>query len=254
MNYPIAETFVSFQGEGVFAGTPMFFIRLAGCTVGKPYPKEMYEKGRIAKEVLPIYIEKCTLYDGREFPCDTDYRKSETCDELELVSCIPEDIRHVCITGGEPLMHNLEALIKELIKSRIDVVHIETSGTVKTAKYFEDLYERYSSDELWISVSPKKGVTGDMLYKASEIKFLVDKDFDPLKEFEVDMDGEPPISATPLSIAGNKPTFLQPVNYEDYVNADNLARCVELQSQYRVFRLSPQTHKMVSYFIKEKIR
>lgn len=84
--YPISEIFVSPQGEGVYQGTMMTFIRLAGCTVGKPFPKEMYvpsQKIRPDKSIqnkpaeFPIYTEKCTLYDGREFACDTDYRVKE---------------------------------------------------------------------------------------------------------------------------------------------------------------------------------
>ena len=35
MSYPVMETFYSLQGEGIFAGVPAFFIRLAGCDVGR---------------------------------------------------------------------------------------------------------------------------------------------------------------------------------------------------------------------------
>src|SRR4051812_2738266 len=96
MTYPISEIFTSPQGEGLYTGMMMTFIRLAGCSVGRPYPKEKYvvlphcefkciggdpDMGHgpncaYAKSthVLPIYTEQCTLYDGRTFACDTDYR------------------------------------------------------------------------------------------------------------------------------------------------------------------------------------
>ena len=57
-NYPIAETFHSLQGEGAWAGTNAFFIRLAGCDVTfspKTYklPKlSIYEKVNELKVVI----------------------------------------------------------------------------------------------------------------------------------------------------------------------------------------------------------
>src|SRR6266404_9631270 len=94
IKYPFAEFFCSPQGEGLHCGQLMNFIRTGGCTVGKPYPKEKYIHGtpgenrtlesewaKIAQlslqggpQLLPIYTEMCTTYDGRTFPCDTDYR------------------------------------------------------------------------------------------------------------------------------------------------------------------------------------
>ncbi len=35
MKYPLAERFKAPQGEGLFTGTPMAFVRLVGCSVGK---------------------------------------------------------------------------------------------------------------------------------------------------------------------------------------------------------------------------
>jgi len=34
-SYIVAERFKSIQGEGLYAGTPMAFIRFVGCSVGK---------------------------------------------------------------------------------------------------------------------------------------------------------------------------------------------------------------------------
>ena len=83
--YPISEIFTSPQGEGVYAGAMMTFIRLAGCTVGKPFPKEKYQSRKDPIEGahnipgLAVYTEKCTLYDGREFACDTTPNTGDHC-------------------------------------------------------------------------------------------------------------------------------------------------------------------------------
>src|SRR5579864_2811065 len=80
MIYPVAEIFQSIQGEGRWQGTPMTFIRLAGCTVGKPYSAE-------ARKTLglPIYVEKCCDVFGTGFPCDTDYRVKQRLTEGDIV-------------------------------------------------------------------------------------------------------------------------------------------------------------------------
>src|SRR5579862_4361199 len=94
--YPIAELFVSPQGEGRYTGTLMQFIRFGGCTVGKPFT----ETERTAQQ-LPIYQEKCTIWDGRTFTCDTDYRVKEKKTVRELVMWADShDVGYVLLTGG----------------------------------------------------------------------------------------------------------------------------------------------------------
>ncbi len=111
---PIAEKFISIQGEGQYAGTRMFFIRLAGCSVGRG-----------------TWPFTCTAWNGREFRCDTDYRKHGSSTVSELVSEVKESgLRHVCITGGEPLMHkDIDGLVERLRMYHI-MPHIETSVTI----------------------------------------------------------------------------------------------------------------------------
>src|SRR5271170_6427812 len=88
--YPVSEIFTSIQGEGVYTGTVMTFIRLAGCSVGKKIAEKdraiVNQKAEHFSQppgvelkpnhlsVLKPYTEICTLYDGREFLCDTDFR------------------------------------------------------------------------------------------------------------------------------------------------------------------------------------
>lgn len=233
MKYPVSEMFVEVQGEGVWTGVPMQFIRLAGCTVGKPYSQEA--RAAIAKNMpyfsLPIYTEKCTLYDGREFPCDTDYRVKDRLTAEEIVNRIPKEIKRVCITGGEPLMHDLSTLISYLW-SAFKHIHIETSGTIVPEYAFKQ--------DVWITVSPKKGCKEEMMFRANEIKLLVDEKFQ--------------IEDWMKNLAQRKPVYLHPVNGEHTVNAENLKLCRKWQKQYPDFRLGLQLHKAMSTIIHEEVR
>jgi 7-carboxy-7-deazaguanine synthase len=95
--YPIAETFYSVQGEGYWTGTPAFFIRLAGCSVG------------------------CSW-------CDTAYGKKHEEYARELIATAKrEAARHVVITGGEPTDHDLTDLVDGL-RAAGKFVQLETSG------------------------------------------------------------------------------------------------------------------------------
>lgn len=102
----IAEAFVSLQGEGGLVGVPSFFIRTTGCNL------------------------RC------EF-CDSPYTSWEPEGDwrtiAELVAAVPEAIRHVVITGGEPMLwSNLPALVLALRAGGRHLT-IETAGTVFVA-------------------------------------------------------------------------------------------------------------------------
>lgn len=96
--YPIAETFYSLKGEGKWTGTPMFFIRFAGCNLS------------------------CTF-------CDTNFTKTREVSLSKLVEQAREsEARHVVLTGGEPFLYpitNLAVALTEINKR----VHVETNGT-----------------------------------------------------------------------------------------------------------------------------
>jgi 7-carboxy-7-deazaguanine synthase len=233
ITYPIAEVFTSPQGEGCYAGQMQTFIRLAGCTVGKPYPKQVRDR-----KGLPIYTEKCTLYDGREFACDTDYRRHEKLTSSAILERIPSGVDHVCITGGEPLMHDLSLLITHL-HGIGRTVHIETSGTIAIAL----------DPDVWVTVSPKMGVLWNMIERANELKILVNKDFNLRVPLSHDIG-----SFDLTTLALRKPVFLQPVNEEHTVNTDNLKRCMEWQKKYPQFRVCVQMHKVLSTILHEEVR
>jgi len=225
--YPVAETFSSVQGEGSHAGRLMLFVRLAGCSVGKPFTSQEISQ----LHVIPTSgHEKCTAWDGQSFVCDTVYKMVDKLTPQQILERRGKETT-VCITGGEPLMHDLEPLFDALIRKDI-AIHIETSGTVEIAKVRRHMENR-SYRRFWITVSPKYHYLPSCLTQADEIKVLVDKDTfnsaDFVRRFEPHF-GK---------------TFLQPINGETEINFDNLNYCLKLIQTYPRVRLSVQLHKFL---------
>jgi 7-carboxy-7-deazaguanine synthase len=101
----ITETFVSIQGEADAVGWPTLFVRLTGCPL------------------------RCVY-------CDTQYSfyggEWRTLDEL-LDIARASGVRHVCVTGGEPLA---QKSCLELLAALCDAgfsVSLETSGALDIA-------------------------------------------------------------------------------------------------------------------------
>jgi 7-carboxy-7-deazaguanine synthase len=221
--YPIAEKFVSPQGEGRFTGTLMQFIRFAGCTVGKPFTNQ-----ERAEQQLPIYQERCTTYDGRSFACDTDYRVTERLTVAEIVKwTVSHNVKFVLFTGGEPLMRDVSPLVRAL-KHEAFEIHVETSGTIRP-----DLNQSFWRNLDWVCCSPKKGFLDAYADNgiANEFKLLVDEDFDWDK--------------VPRSIQ-RKPSKIcfSPINDEKTINQANVQRCLQLQREHPASRVTMQMHKL----------
>lgn len=94
--------FATIQGEGIFAGQPATFIRLAGCNLRCP-------------------------------SCDTEYtnRSDLTSPKwiLDYVNAVTAPNRLVVITGGEPFRQDLNQLLTTLVNGGFRV-QIETNGTM----------------------------------------------------------------------------------------------------------------------------
>lgn len=216
MNYPVAEIFTAPQGEGAHVGRAMTFVRLAGCTVGKPYtPEERLQQS------LHVYQERCTDWQGNHFACDTNYKKAASLSAQDIIEeTIKSGTSRLLLTGGEPLMHNIEPLLM-MAKDSMVSVHVETSGTIEKA-----LVGAY------VAVSPKFGCLDSMLHRADEIKVLVGDNFDEQK-FVQKYEGR------------FHKTFIQPVNFEHLLHDEHVRKCIELQSRYPRLRLSIQLHKVI---------
>ena len=229
---PIAEHFHSIQGEGFYTGTPMHFIRLAGCPVGKKATDKFIaiREENDAPYSIPPGQSCCETYDNRLFTCDTDFRVKEWMSAEELIDNTYE--KHICLTGGEPLVHQgmleVTGLIKLSRQKKIDI-HIETSGTILVD------WAIFSSMHTWLTVSPKAGWLPHMIYSASEIKLLVDKQFK--------MSAVEPI----LREAGSDPIiYLSPINDGNTINQENLQACLALLAVNPTWKLSCQWHKFLN--------
>lgn len=240
---PIAETFHSLQGEGFWVGTPMHFIRLAGCPVGKKATHTWLEQGQPgAYETaiqhdgvhLPILqtgvmASKCQTWDGRFFDCDTDFSTHTYKTVDELIGETTE--HHICLTGGEPLVHQERLISLGFFQQAFDrriMIHIETSGTIELNQHY------VNRPYIWITVAPKWNCSPSMIrYVANEVKLLVDEQFDVAKIPEL------------WNLNDNSNIFLSPINGEKEVNQDNVKRCLEILKTHPDWRLSAQWHKFL---------
>lgn len=141
---PIHETFQStIQGEGYWAGTPVDFIRLAGCPVQCHYCDTGYANG------------------GMGLP-----RQVRSFDELMAELCSPR----VVISGGEPFIYPQLPNLVQLIEATNRTVSIETSGS-----FWQEV-----SSTAWVTLSPKEHISPKypvfpkMWQRANEIKLVIE--------------------------------------------------------------------------------
>lgn len=134
---PVMEHFYTLQGEGFHQGKAAYFIRLGGCDVGC------------------VWCDVKDSWDAEKHP------KLEIRSLKSEVKKTPAEI--VVITGGEPLMHHLDDLTKELKEAGLKT-HIETSGAYPLSGSWD-----------WICLSPKKFKTPlpGILPLTNELKIVV---------------------------------------------------------------------------------
>jgi len=125
---PVMESFYTLQGEGFHQGRAAYFIRLGGCDVGCVWcdVKESWDGS-----VHPMYSVLQIVQEAR-YQVEKQIRDHN------------HDPHIVVITGGEPLMHQLDELTDELHRAGFHT-HIETSGSHPLSGHWD-----------WICLSPKK--------------------------------------------------------------------------------------------------
>lgn len=134
---PVMEHFYTIQGEGYYSGQAAYFIRLAGCDVG------------------------CVWCDVKE-SWDASIHPKYSVDEI--VKWVTDSkARIAVITGGEPLLHQLDELTTALQAKGIRT-HIETSASSPLSGTWD-----------WICVSPKKfkHPLNEVTFTAHELKVVV---------------------------------------------------------------------------------
>jgi 7-carboxy-7-deazaguanine synthase len=135
--YPVMEHFYTLQGEGFYTGQAAYFIRLGGCDVG------------------------CVWCDVKE-SWDADAHPKMSTEEIVNIAR-QHPGRIAVITGGEPCMHDLNALCDALHAAGFRT-HIETSGSAPLSGELD-----------WITLSPKKfkAPLDECLSQADELKIIV---------------------------------------------------------------------------------
>ena len=193
---PLMEAFHSIQGEGFFSGKSSYFLRIGGCDVGCHW-------------------------------CDVKESWDPNLHPLTEVDKIVEDIKKysvkiVVITGGEPLMWNLEYLCKKLRNLNLKI-HLETSGAYNLSGEFD-----------WICLSPKKNLKplNEVQVIADELKVIVSNKNDI--KWAIDQSNK---------VNSDCKLYLQPEwSKKELV----LPKIIDFVSKNQNWRISLQTHKYMN--------
>jgi 7-carboxy-7-deazaguanine synthase len=193
---PVMEHFYTIQGEGYYQGSAAYFIRLGGCDVG------------------------CVWCDVKEsWDMDAHPRLSIE----EIVKFVTDaGAKLVVITGGEPLLHNLEELTAAL-KAKGIQTNIETSASSPLSGQWD-----------WICVSPKKfkAPLPEVVAKAHELKVVVfnKSDYDWAEKYAA-------------MVAPGCKLYLQP---EWDKSAEMLPLIIDYVKKHPQWEISLQVHKYMN--------
>ncbi|MDX2431929.1 MAG: 7-carboxy-7-deazaguanine synthase QueE [Bacteroides sp.] len=134
---PLVEEFYTIQGEGYHTGKAAYFIRIGGCDVG------------------------CSWCDTK-FSWNPDLHPVVPAEEI-VSHVLSHPAAAVVVTGGEPLMVNMDYLTGLLKEQGIETF-LETSGAYPLSGVWD-----------WICFSPKKTfpAKGQIFKEAHELKMIV---------------------------------------------------------------------------------
>jgi 7-carboxy-7-deazaguanine synthase len=152
----ISEIFYSIQGEGLLAGRPSVFVRLAGCPLRCKY-------------------------------CDTEYAlDSSAGTKMSIDQAIEKTMKYspayVVITGGEPMISPNISLLCQRIKEHNIHITIETAGIKYVANLACDLmsispklsnaYDNGQNKNRYLKIDRLKKLTANYNY---QLKFVMEK-------------------------------------------------------------------------------
>ena len=162
----INEIFYSIQGEGIRIGLPTLFVRTTGCNLRCTWCDTTYAYDAGTEMTLETVIDKIKRYS----PESTGSIKST------------KSIKHICITGGEPLLQTeTPKLIERLLKLGYKV-SLETNGSLNIS---EKLGALLDSNALLVSLDikcPSSGMQDKMVFsnigilrENDQLKFVIDE-------------------------------------------------------------------------------
>lgn len=221
MQYPLNEIFQTLQGEGYFTGVPAIFVRLQGCPVGCSWCDTKHTWEISPRRQVPLGDIPLKTADSVSWAFVSPQ------DILRMVEQQGYSARHVVITGGEPCVHDLQALTQALEQQGFSC-QIETSGT----------HEIRCTSSTWVTVSPKVAMRGGLkvlpqsLARSDEIKHPV------ARERDIEQ-----LDALLNTLADDKRRViaLQPISQGDAATRLCIKTCID-----RNWRLSMQTHKYLN--------
>lgn len=192
---PLMEEFYTIQGEGFHTGTAAYFVRIGGCDVGCHWcdVKESWNAASHPPTAIGQIVENAKKFANT-----------------------------VVVTGGEPLMWNMNPITQTLHNQSISI-HIETSGAYPLTGKWD-----------WICLSPKKNKlpTQTVYNAANELKVIIHNKHDFIFAEEQAQKVNP-----------NAILFLQP----EWSKKDEMTpQIVDYVMQNPKWRISLQTHKFLN--------
>lgn len=190
------ESFFTIQGEGYNVGCPAYFIRIGGCDIGCHWcdVKESWNAAQHPQRALDKLVEEVLDYAAK--------------------NCV--------ITGGEPLIYDLNPLTHELKRHKIKC-WLETSGAYPLTGTWD-----------WVCLSPKKTKLPlhDVCIQADELKIVIynDNDFQWAEK-------------QALKVKQDCKLYLQP---EWSVMQKMMPKIVDYVKKHSKWKISLQTHKFMN--------
>jgi 7-carboxy-7-deazaguanine synthase len=213
----VKEVWFTIQGEGPWMGRPAVFVRLAGCNL-------------------------------RCFFCDTDFSGGTHHSLTSLVAlvekaCTAANTKRVVLTGGEPMLQDVVALVGA--SSNRLTWQVETAGTV-----IPKVNGAWPTN-LNIVVSPKTPkIHQEIARRATAYKYIIragecsPDDGLPHRSTQKMTEGNVPLARPLFSFM---PIYVQPCDEGEHspsLNRANMAEAVRVSLRYGYF-LSLQMHKIV---------